>query len=697
MAGGDRRLAVPEFGGARPGLGGPGLVGRGATIRPASEATGAGDGSVTGTAAQAVGVARARLVGLGLLGAQLAVLLWWSTRLAGRFALSWDFAIYHQAWWAIAHGHLDPFDTVAGYPFVRSHGELFMWLLALLAWAWPHAVTLLWVQDLALVGAEVVAFTWLCDRAASARSPSGTGASWLPVALAAAGLVLLVGDPWVYWALSFDFHFEVVGILFAVVAARTLARDPSSRWLWLWVGTLVACGDVAATYAVGVGLGAALAGRRWRRRGVEVALVGAGWTVLLTLAGLDAGSGLVSGYGYLAAGASAVLPGSIGLKQLVVGVLEHPQRVLSTLWSRRVDLYADLGPAGLLGLASPWVAVACLLVLLENGLNANLGFVAPQFQSALVFVLLPVGTVGVLAALGRRRPRLALIAAAVVTLNAVAWGAVWIPRTTSQWLRVSPAAASALASVERQLPTGVEVVASQGVVGRFSGRQWVYAVISPGSVIPVKTPTVWVVVAPTQGIETEPVAAADALVAELAGPLHAELVVARAGVWAFRWTPASSVASLAVPPVPATVPAWAAPGPAGRPVTVGPPPTWRAASTGREGYVVAGDYRRELPGRYTATVVLATTARVDVEVWDATGDVLLARRQLVATNGQEAVTVPVDVVRTYPHHTYTGAGPFRITPVEPPPGDQLEVRVWTPGGASVAVYSVELRPAGATR
>ncbi len=679
------------------GLGEPGLVGQGATVRPPCEATGAGDSAVTGTTAQAAGVAQARLVGFGLLAAQLVVLLWWSARLAGRFALSRDFAIYHQAWWAIAHGHLDPFDTVNGYSFVRSHGELFMWPLALLGWAWPHAVTLLWVQDIGLVAAEAVAFTWLCDRAASARAPSTTGGQWLPVVLVAAGLVLLVGDPWVYWTLSFDFHLEVVAIFFAVAAARTLARDPSSRWLWLWVGVLVSCGDVAATYAVGVGLGAALAGRRWRRRGVEVALVGAAWTVLLTLAGLNAGSGLAGGYGYLAAGASVVLPGSIGLKQLVVGVLEHPQRVLSTLWSRRVDLYADVGPGGVLGLASPWVAVACLLVLVENGLNAYLGFVAPAFQSALVFVVLPVGTIGVLAALGRRRPRLALVAAAVVTLNAVAWGAVWIPRTSTEWLRVSPAAATVLSSVERQVPAGDEVVASQGVLGRFSGRQWVYGVFEPGGAIPVRTRTVWVVVAPAQGIESEPVAAADALVTELAGPLHADLVAARAGVWAFRWTPAPSVTSLVVPPVPVTVPAWATPGPAGRPVTVGPPSTWRAVSTGHEGYVVAGDYRRLPPGRYTATVVLATTAPVDVEVWDVTGDVLLARRQLVATNGQEAVTVPVDEPRTYPHHVYTGAGPFRITPVEPPPGDQLEVRVWTPGGAPVVVYSVELQPVGAPR
>ncbi|MGC8463982.1 MAG: DUF2079 domain-containing protein [Acidimicrobiales bacterium] len=637
-----------------------------------------------------------RRAGYVVLGAQFVVLAWWSARLAGRYALTRDFSIYHQAWWAIAHGHLDPFDTVFGYPFVQNHGEVFMWPLALLAWVWPHAATLLWVQDLGLVGAEAVAFTWLCDLAAATSPRSGRQAAWVPAVLAATGLVSLVADPWVYWTLSFDFHLEVVAVFFALAAARTLARDPSSRWVWVWVGLTLACGDVAATYLVGVGLGAAIAGRHWRRRGITVAAAGVIWTLVLTVAGWNRGSELASGYGYLAAAAPAVAPTSIGLKQLVVGVLEHPQRVLSALWSRRVDLYADVGPAGMLGLAFPWVAVTCVLVLLENGLYRSVLFVAPGFQSLPGYVLLPVGTVAVLAAVGRRWPRLALAAATAVVLNAVAWGVVWTPRTSSQWLRVSPAAASVLASVERQVPTDAEVVASQGILGRFSGHQWVYEIAGVGTV-PVHAGTIWVVVAPAQGTETEPVAAADALVAELAGPLHADPVVARAGVWAFRWTPGPQVTALTVPAVPATVPGWATPGPAGRAVTVGPPSTWRAVSTGQAGYVVAGDYRREPPGRYTATVVLATAAPVDVEVWDTTGGVLLARRQLAATNGQEAVTLPVDEPRTYPHHVYTGAGPFRITPIEPPPGDQLEVRVWTPGGAPVAVYSVELQRAGAPR
>jgi len=67
---------------------------------------------------------------------------------------------------------------------------------------------------------------------------------------------------------------------------------------------------------------------------------------------------------------------------------------------------------------------------------------------------------------------------------------------------------------------------------------------------------------------------------------------------------------------------------------------------------------------------------------------------LPPTNGTVAVTVPVDADRSYPHHLDTGAGLFRIAPVPPPAGDQLEIRVWTPGTGSVTVSSLELEPAG---
>ena len=166
-----------------------------------------------------------RRIGYVVLGVQLACFLAWSTLLYSRFALTSDFAADNQAWFLIAHGRFDPYSTVQGYPAWRDHSEFLLWPLALLYWVWPHGVTLLWLQDLCVVGAEAVAFTWLCELAG--RRQPGKDAAWL----AGAGLVLLVANPWTWWAVSYDFHIQMVAILFAALLARDLANGRRRAWL----------------------------------------------------------------------------------------------------------------------------------------------------------------------------------------------------------------------------------------------------------------------------------------------------------------------------------------------------------------------------------------------------------------------------------------------------------------------------------
>ena len=89
-----------------------------------------------------------------MLGLQWAGSLSGARSLYRRFSLTPDFAQYQQAWYLIAHGHLNPYDTMGSFVFWQNHGEFVMWPLALLYWVWPHGITLLWLQDTAVVGAE---------------------------------------------------------------------------------------------------------------------------------------------------------------------------------------------------------------------------------------------------------------------------------------------------------------------------------------------------------------------------------------------------------------------------------------------------------------------------------------------------------------------------------------------------------------
>ena len=123
-----------------------------------------------------------------------------------------------------------------------------------------------------------------------------------------------------------------------------------------------------------------------------------------------------------------------------------------------------------------------------------------------------------------------------------------------------------------------------------------------------------------------------------------------------------------------------------------PPSSWHLESDGRPGYVLDKDYWREPPGFYRASVTIASSLLTDIEVWNATGNVLLARRQLSPTNGLETVSLSANARRRYAHKRYfTGWGPFQAWFVPPPRNNQLEVRVWSPGGGVVEIENVKLQ------
>ena len=98
-------------------------------------------------------------------------------------------------------------------------------------------------------------------------------------------------------------------------------------------------------------------------------------------------------------------------------------------------------------------------------------------------------------------------------------------------------------------------------------------------------------------------------------------------------------------------------------------------------------------GTYRAQVRLAASGPVNVEVWNATGSALLRRWVVGPTKGVVTVGGTFASTRVYPHNTFAGIGPFADSPIPPPPGDNLEVRVWSPGGEIVSVYSVSLAKA----
>jgi hypothetical protein len=587
------------------------------------------------------------------------------------WSLTSDYAFYSNAFYQIAHGQLSSH-------FFRSHGEVAFILLAPTYWLWPHGPILQWDQDIAVVAAELVSFLWICDVISSARDCSNR----LRQLLAGAGLVTLLGNPWIWWTLAFDFHFETVGALFAVLFARDLHNG--RRRAWLWAALTVLSGDVSATYLLAVGLGALVLSRRrlWGLAAVASALF---WFVVLHALGAMNGSANLAPLTQLAGQRpKGTQASSVSvLVNLSLGLLRHPGHVLSVIWSERLNTWANLAASGLLGILTPVTLFVPVLVIIENSLYGRT-FSAPAFQSIPIYIFVPVGTVIFLIWLARHRPKLATALAIAVLVETIAWGLVWFPQTSAHWIRVPPAAAAALDRVANQLPANAEVVASQGIAGRFAGGRDLAGLIGGGGHVRISGPQVWFVIAPAVGIETAPAASEDALIAKLAGPLHARPLVTANGIWSYVYTPPAGQTELQLPNVPESLPAGFFRSVSGFRVIKGPPSEWRMVGRQQVGYLVWGDYWLESAGPAVATAVVSGQGPVSVEVWDATTNTLVARRLTVLTGPKVEVTIPFVVSKPRPEASlFHGFGPFADTPVTPD-GDQIEVRVYTPGPATQA-------------
>jgi len=609
-------------------------------------------------------LALVRRVGCGLLGLQLIALMIFSAVQFQRYSVTSDYAFYSHAWFQIAHGHFT-------WNFFGNHGELTFILLAPAYWLWPHGPMLLWEQDIGVVGAELVAFLWICEIAATRRRQPG----YLRPLLASAGLVALLADPWIWWALAFDFHFETVATLFAILFARELQKG--RRRAWIWGALTLLSGDVATTYVVAIGVGAVIGSRR-RLWGLVAVVAGVIWLVLLHGVGAMRGSANLVPLNYLAVRqrAGAPAPKSSNLVQLAVGILHQPGRVISVIWSKRINAWANVGASGLLGILAPVALFVPLAVIAENSLFPGIAFNQPLFQSTPIYIFVPVGTVMLLAWVAKRYRRLAVGLAVAVMLETIGWGVVWLPRTPNQWIRVSQAAEAKLNQFNREVPANDEVVASQGIIGRFSFHPY-QEIVGPGGSAHLSGGPVWFALTPSIGVETAPAAFEEALVAELSGPLHARSVVVGDGVYAYEYTPRAGQTRLRLPGLPTVLPSWLFHSVSGVVVTTGPPSRWRVVGRGRRGYLVHGDYWNDPTGPALATAELSGHGVVSVEVWDVTTNALLAEQRVTLAGSRVQARVPFDVPTPQPEEgLFHGDGPFAVTPVVGLPGDQLEVRIY---------------------
>ncbi|MGC9221003.1 MAG: DUF2079 domain-containing protein [Solirubrobacteraceae bacterium] len=630
----------------------------------------------------------ARAAGITLILLQFLGISVWSAVEASRGGLTFDFSLFQQAATLITHGDLNPWSTIDGYRFWQDHTFLLMWPLSLFELIWPKPVTLLFLQNGALTLGELAAFGWMCDIAASSLTGNGRR-SVRPEALVGLGAVLLVANPWFAWAESFDFHVEVFGMAAAVATARSLFSGRRRMWVYLGLGLL--SGDVGATYELAVGISAMLTGRRGLRAGAIIIGFSLAWILGVHAIGGDQATHVAEIYpGLLGRINMAHRASLVGVAK---GLFLHPDAALQTLWFNRLAAWSNLSPSGVVGVLWPPTAMPALLTLAEGQLSPAPDFSLPGFQQVALYGFTAVGTVGVLNWLSRiastTRVRLLTVISLVLAFNSVIWGALWLGQVPVRWLRVSVAASRTLRQVEREIPSSDEVIAQNGIMEDFASRRYIYRYLAPS--YPIDTRHVWFVLAPYEGIEFAGVNAADQDISRIAALPRIRLVTHENGVWAFEWTPPARRREVTISPAATLpVPAWTLSGPAGTSILNGIQQDWYRAGNGQRGYVVDHAYWRVDPGIYRASIRLASSGPVKVELWNATSSTLLARADLPNAQAASLVRLVGQLRHVVPERLFTGWGIWRTRP-DPPYGDQLEVRVWSPGGnESVNVYSVSL-------
>ncbi|HXX89504.1 MAG TPA: DUF2079 domain-containing protein [Acidimicrobiales bacterium] len=482
------------------------------------------------------------VAGSAVLLAHLAVLVVLVAHEYNRFNVSLDFGVFHQAWFEIAHGNLDPQTTTQGIAFWQDHGEFVMWPLALLYWVFPNdGFTLLLVQCTALVAAEAVAVVWVVSLA---RIRGVRRA--LAAVCAGAGLILFLVDPWSYRVVVQDFHFETLAACLTLGAGFALWSG-RRRTAWVLAVLCLLTGDVGATYVAALGVAFALTTKRCRRDGIAIAVVGVAWVALLALLGANKGSP-ISGYAYLAG--HQVSSGIGGVLAIAKGAITHPGRPVHMLRSYRPQILDDLTPTGFVGLFNPWLFGPLLAVLAANGLNANPAFIDPGFQDIPIYLFGVAATaLNAVIVLSWRRVRAGIVAAALVVavLGAVAFALDEVSQGFIVPFHVDAPTAAQIAQIRKATPPDAEVISTFGVVGRFAGRRYAYVISPLGSRFPVHASTVVFVFAPTAGTQPLPLQEIADMRQFVAEGLHATPIVSGPDAWGYVWHPSPGVGQVVLP------------------------------------------------------------------------------------------------------------------------------------------------------
>jgi hypothetical protein len=637
--------------------------------------------------------------------AQLVYLGIYSNRIFNSGSLSWDSSLYIQPWWLISKGNFWPYSTTLRAPFFGNHGELIVWLLGLIGFIFRSPLSLLLIQDLAFCLTEIVVLIWISEIVFKNENHGGFGYRYYKnyefykKALFVFAFLILLFNPWNYWALGADFHVEPIATLFLVVTGRYIYLK-DRKYLLGMLGVLL-CGQVASIWLIGLALSTFLTADRLKV-GIKVLFSGLIWYFLLGFLGADQSNTVSEGYAYLTSNPTS----NVSSFTILIGGLLHINRLFSKIFGRIKDVWAYISAPGLIGIVSPWgFGVTVVILLMNLGNNYRNGvFAFPGFQGMPIGFFMTVGlcdtamralaypkkSVKIEKARLNFKAKVSLLLVSLMTLISIGWGLVWIPQVQSNWLKVDPKASASIVSALKVIPVSDEVLVSQGITGLFATRYYVYPIRKLGC-FPVNTATVWMVLTSNEGIETLTTEQTLGILNYAIFDMGAQVIQSSNNIWLLQLKPVG--ASMCFNNTPNDMTGSFLPSDIGTPVignTVGN--SYMYSPGGRSGYVTYGAYVRSLPNtRVTASVTLSSFQGVSVQMWDDSTNTIIAQLE-PDFNG---ITTQVLLQGTVSgssldrsNEIFNGKFIFEAKHADAPKGDLIEIRVYNSGSSPVKVYGI---------
>ena len=398
--------------------------------------------------------------------------------LFNHFAEPFDFGVFYQAATLLAHGHWNPYISIWGItyypnwglPFIANHMEILMWPLALVIRAFPSGFALLVIEALSLASTQFLISHWITKLIWPSLLTN-----FRRTAFIASIILFIYANAWWLAATSFSFHFQPIAVFLLILTAYLYYYD---KHLLSFIAAFLVClsGVTQALYLVGLGLGLWLHNRNKNRSALVFILSGLMTYAIATSINLNQGTPFVELYGYL---------GGTTPIQALRAVVRNPLPLLNQIRSNFSLGLALLFPGGVLGILDWLAGPVVLLALIPEWLAGTNQFLTElaAFQTIAVQAFLPIGMaflfLRILASKTRSRLVAWLLAFTMTVLVAVHMlpqnfrGAYAIDNYVPQQ------AAIQLSSVFDSLTPNSEVIAPDGIVGRFSGRRYVYPIIAP--------------------------------------------------------------------------------------------------------------------------------------------------------------------------------------------------------------------------